>query len=65
MKHYSITVNGTAYDVTVEETAGGACRTQDRPCCRTQSCRTRGGPCPPAAAGAVKVTAPCPAPFWM
>ena len=24
MKNYTITVNGTAYDVTVEETAGGA-----------------------------------------
>lgn len=24
MKTYTITVNGTAYDVTVEETAGGA-----------------------------------------
>ena len=44
MKHYSITVNGTAYDVTVEETAGGAAAPKAAP----------------AAAGAVKVTAPMP-----
>mgnify|MGYP007069193340 CR=1 FL=1 len=30
MKTYTITVNGTAYDVTVEETAGGADRPRSR-----------------------------------
>lgn len=47
MKTYTITVNGTAYDVTVEETAGGAAP--------APAAKTAGG-----AAGSVEINAPMP-----
>ena len=70
MKSYTITVNGVAYDVTVEEGAGGAAapvlprnvRRQKRP----DKAAPKAAPAPAAApaaggaAGAVKVTASVP-----
>ena len=54
MKTYTITVNGTAYDVTVEETAGGA----------APAPAAKAAPAAPAApapaAGSVEINAPMP-----
>ena len=60
MKNYRITVNGTVYDVTVEETNGS-----ETPVQRTAAPKAapKAAPAPKAAAGsegAVKVTAPMP-----
>ena len=49
MKHLTVTVNGVAYDVTVEETAGGAPAPAAAPAAA-----------PGGAAGAVSVSAPMP-----
>ena len=49
MKTYTITVNGTAYDVTVEETAGGA----------APAPAAKAAPAAPAA-GSVEINAPMP-----
>ena len=50
MKTFNVTVNGTAYSVTVEETAGGAPVAAPAPAPKAA----------PAAAGAITVTAPMP-----
>lgn len=61
MKRYNITVNGTAYDVTVEETEGGA------PAAAAPAAAPKAAPKPAAApkaasgaAGNVQITAPMP-----
>lgn len=62
MKSYTITVNGVAYDVTVEEGAGGAPAPAARPAAAPKAA-PKAAPAPaPAAggAGAVKVTASVP-----
>jgi len=53
MKHFNITVNGAAYDVTVEELAAGAAPVAAAPAA------PKAAPAP-AAAGAVSVKAPMP-----
>ena len=58
MKTYTITVNGTAYDVTVEETAGGAApapAAKAAPAAPAAPAKTAGG-----AAGSVEINAPMP-----
>ncbi|HJB68171.1 MAG TPA: biotin/lipoyl-binding protein [Candidatus Fournierella excrementigallinarum] len=58
MKHYTITVNGIPYNVTVEETAAGAAAPAAAPAPKAAS-----APAPkaaPAAAGSVAVNAPMP-----
>ncbi len=60
MKTYTITVNGTAYDVTVEETAGGAA-----PAPAAKAAPAAPAPAAPAktaggAAGSVEINAPMP-----
>lgn len=62
MKSYTITVNGTVYDVTVEEKAGGAA---SAPAVPTPAPAAAPAPAPkaPAAsgnAGSVEITAPMP-----
>ena len=65
MKTYTITVNGTAYDVTVEETAGGAA---PAPAAKAAPAAPAAAPAPapaPAkaaggAAGSVEINAPMP-----
>ena len=65
MKSYTITVNGVAYDVTVEEGAGGAAAPAARPAAAPKAA-PKAAPAPAAApaaggaAGAVKVTASVP-----
>lgn len=61
MKHYTITVNGTPYNVTVEETAAGAAPAPVA--APTPAPKAAPAPAPkaaPAAAGAVAVNAPMP-----
>ena len=67
MKSYTITVNGTVYDVTVEEKAGGAApaAATPAPAAAPAPAPTPAAPAPkaPAAsgsAGSVEVTAPMP-----
>lgn len=59
MKRYNITVNGTAYDVTVEETEGGApsvaAPAAPKPAPKPAAPKAAAG-----AAGNVKITAPMP-----
>ena len=55
MKNYTITVNGTAYDVTVEETGAGAVAAPAAPKAAAPKAAA-----PAAGAGAVKVTASVP-----
>lgn len=62
MKNYTITVNGTAYDVTVEEGTGSAAPAPAKP---APKAAPKAAPAPKAAkpaggAGAVKVTASVP-----
>ena len=65
MKTYTITVNGTAYDVTVEETAGGAA---PAPAAKAAPAAPAAAPAPPpapakaagGAAGSVEINAPMP-----
>ena len=78
MKTFNITVNGTAYNVTVEETAGGALprllpqlrpRSCPGPGCRSCACRRplllRPLRLPPQAAPALSpLRLRCPATFW-
>ncbi len=59
MKHYTITVNGTPYNVTVEETAAGAAPAP----AAAPAPKAAPAPAPkaaPAAAGSVAVNAPMP-----
>ncbi len=58
MKRYTITVNGTAYDVTVEETDGAAAPVAAAPAA-PKAAPKKAAPAP-AAAGAASVTAPMP-----
>ena len=66
MKHLTVTVNGVAYDVTVEETAGGpvapAAPAAPAPAAKPAAPAPAAAPAPtPAgAAGAVTVSAPMP-----
>ncbi len=55
MKNYTITVNGTAYDVVVEEKEGGAA-----PSIQQTVTQTAAKPQPQGSAGGVKVTASVP-----
>ena len=60
MKSYTITVNGTVYDVTVEEKNGGAPAPAPK---GAPAPAPKAAPAPkpaPASAGSVKVTAPMP-----
>lgn len=61
MKTYTITVNGTAYDVTVEETAGGAA---PAPAAKAAPAAPAAAPAPAkaagGAAGSVEINAPMP-----
>ena len=56
MKSYTITVNGTVYDVTVEEKAGGAAA----PAAPAQAAAPAPAPAASGSAGSVEVTAPMP-----
>ena len=65
MKTYTITVNGTAYDVTVEETAGGAAPAPAAKAAPAAPAPTAPAPAAPAktaggAAGSVEINAPMP-----
>lgn len=65
MKTYTITVNGTAYDVTVEETAGGAAPAPAAKAAPAAPAPAAPAPAAPAktaggAAGSVEINAPMP-----
>lgn len=63
MKSYTITVNGTVYDVTVEEKAGGAAVSAPAAPAPTPAAAPAPAPKAPAAsgsAGSVEITAPMP-----
>lgn len=63
MKSYTITVNGTVYDVTVEEKAGGAASTAPAAPAPVPKAAPAPAPKAPAAsgsAGSVEITAPMP-----
>ena len=57
MKNYTITVNGIAYDVTVEEKGQGA---SPAPSAAAPAAAAPAAPSAPAAAGSVPVLAPMP-----
>ena len=60
MKHFNITVNGAAYDVTVEELAAGAAPVAAAPAAPKAAPAPAAAPKAAAAAGAVSVKAPMP-----
>ena len=63
MKNYRITVNGTAYDVAVEELGAGAAPVAAAPVAAAPAAPVAAAPSAPAASGAegaVKVSAPMP-----
>ena len=63
MKNYRITVNGTAYDVAVEELGAGAAPVAAVPVAAAPAAPVAAAPTAPAASGAegaVKVSAPVP-----
>ncbi len=63
MKNYRITVNGTAYDVAVEELGAGAAPVAAVPVAAAPAAPVAAAPAAPAASGAegaVKVSAPMP-----
>ena len=63
MKNYRITVNGTAYDVAVEELGAGAAPVAAAPVAAAPAAPEAAAPAAPAASGAegaVKVSAPMP-----
>lgn len=64
MKRYTITVNGTAYDVTVDEANGAvpapAAAPSAAPAAPAPSLAPKAAPAPTAAQGAIKVEAPMP-----
>lgn len=63
MKNYRITVNGTAYDVAVEELGAGAAPVAAAPVAAAPAAPVAATPSAPAASGAegaVKVSAPMP-----
>lgn len=60
MKRYNITVNGTAYDVTVEEAEGGAAAAAAAPAAPKAAPKPATAPKAAGAAGNVKISAPMP-----
>lgn len=60
MKRYNITVNGTAYDVTVEETEGGAPVQAAAPAPAKAAPKAAAKPAAAGAVGGVKIEAPMP-----
>ena len=62
MKNYTITVNGVAYQVTVEETAGAAVPTYVMPAMPQAPAQTAPMPAVPAAPAAAPAPAPAAAP---
>lgn len=62
MKNYRITVNGTSYDVSVEELSGGAAPVAAAPVAAPAPAAAPAAPAAPAAggAGSVKVSSPMP-----
>mgnify|MGYP001124807512 CR=1 FL=1 len=58
MKNYRITVNGTSYDVSVEELSGGAAPVAAPPVAAPAPAAAPAAPAP--AAGSVKVSSPMP-----
>ena len=69
MRKYNVNVNGTAYEVTVEEVKGGAAPLPQRPPRLLLPLRPRLRPrplppLPPPLAPASRSPLPCPALFW-
>lgn len=60
MKNYTITVNGTVYDVTVEEGAAGAVASAPKAAPKAAHKAAPKAAAPTGAAGSVKVNAPMP-----
>lgn len=61
MKNYRITVNGTSYDVSVEELSGGAAPVAAPPVAAPAPAASPAAPAPAAGgAGSVKVSSPMP-----
>ena len=60
MKTYTITVNGTAYEVTVEEGAGSGVAPVVKSAAPVAAPKPAAAPAPSGAVGAVKVNAPMP-----
>ena len=60
MKTYTITVNGTAYEVTVEEGAGSSVAPVVKSAAPVAAPKPAAAPAPSGAVGAVKVNAPMP-----
>lgn len=61
MKNYRITVNGTSYDVSVEELSGGAASVAAAPVAAPAPAAAPAAPAPAAGgAGSVKVSSPMP-----
>lgn len=60
MKRYNITVNGTAYDVTVEEAEGGATAAAAAPAAPKTAPKPAAAPRASGSAGNVKISAPMP-----
>lgn len=60
MKNLRITVNGTAYDVQVEELGGSAAPVASAPVAAAPVKESAPAPAPTGSAGAVEVTAPMP-----
>lgn len=61
MKNYRITVNGTSYDVSVEELSGGAAPVAAAPVAAPAPAAAPAAPAPAAGgAGSVKVSSPMP-----
>lgn len=60
MKNYRITVNGTAYDVAVEELGAGAAPVAAAPAAPVAAAPVAAAPAASGAEGAVKVSAPMP-----
>lgn len=61
MKNYRITVNGTSYDVSVEELSGGAALVAAAPVAAPAPAAAPAAPAPAAGgAGSVKVSSPMP-----
>ena len=60
MKNYTITVNGTVYDVTVEEGGAGASAPAAAPQAAPKAAPKAAAPAASGAQGAIKVNAPMP-----
>lgn len=60
MKNYRITVNGTAYDVAVEELGGSAAPAVSAPVAAAPAAPAAPAPAASAGAGSIAVTAPMP-----